>query len=448
MFRYGYFLHTFFTLFVVFFLFNELEAANINFSYEKFARLNKPINRSDSGDWLGLSYESAPPTKDLDTFFMGKTRFYFQDGSALNYSLQEAYVQYKIGNYTISLGRKILDWNTNEKYWSLGFLNVVQSFTLLGIDEEGVTGLIIDKKMGDFDFSLMGSYFFIPQINPSVNFENGQVKSRSEWVRLPPKKTIVNNVEVPIFYEKSKYNVSQIIFNKSLGGRLRFKWHEGNLAIFAIYKPENKLRINASAFLDNQGTSQVIVESSPTVNHHAYYGMQLSQELGDLRLRSGLSYSDPNARIGKDFIIDITNARKTFKSDYFTINPRFEKEAYGHLSLNYNKGKNYKLSLNYIRLLTNNVRGNDDFFSDTIRWKNTLGGGFLYSFNDFFTLFFDLKYDFDRKDNIAKVEGNYHFNEKITLGIGVETLKAPDNNSYWSFYRTNDTVYGNINFSF
>lgn len=426
----------------------DVFAATSELTYEKFYRLNKPLYRSESGDWLGFSYETAPPVKDLDTYLNADLRFYFQDNNSLNYSLQEAYAQYKSDTYTITAGRKILDWSLNEKYWSLGYLNALQSFTLLSTEEEGIAGILFNKRVGNFDFDILASYLFIPQINPAIDFKNGEVRSRSEWVRLPPKKTIVNGLEVPINYNIADYQIEKIIFNKSLGGNIRYSWNNGGASAFAIYKPENKVRVNASAYYDNLGTGKVIVTAEPTINHHAYYGIQLFHAFGDIKARGGMSYVDPNAKLGKDFLIDISNARKTFKSDYFNINPRYDKEAYAHMSLNYDKHRKYKLTLNYIHLISSNIRGNDDFFSDTVKWKSTIGSGIQYFFNDSFDASVDLKYDLIRKDNIVKGEVKYNYQKQISLALGLEILKAPDVSSYWSYYRTNDTLYSTVGFIF
>lgn len=435
-------------LFLILLANGTLFASTSELTYEKFYRLNKPTYRSESGDWLGLSYETAPPKNDLDTYLNADLRFYFQDNVSFNYSLQEAYVQYKGDTFTLSAGRKILDWNLNEKYWSLGYLNAVQSFTLLSTEEEGVTGVLFNKRFGNFEFDILGSYIFIPQLNPGINFKNGEVQSRSEWVRLPPKKTIITGVEVPIFYSITDYKVEDIILNRSLGGNIRYSWNKGGVSAFATYKPENKLRVNASAYYDNLGTGKVNVTADPTINHHTYYGVQLYHAFGDIKARGGVSYVDPNAKLGKDFLIDIANARKSFDSAYFKIDPRYDKEAYAHMSLNYEKQTNYKLTLNYIHLISDNIRGNDDFFSDTVKWKSTVGGGIQYFFSDSFDALVDLKYDLIRKDNIFKGEVKYTIEKQISLALGAEILKAPDQASYWSYYRTNDTLYSKVGYIF
>jgi hypothetical protein len=193
--------------------------------------------------------------------------------------------------------------------------------------------------------------------------------------------------------------------------------------------------------------NKVVVEADPTVNHHAYYGLQVFQAFGDLKIRGGLSYVDPNARLGKDIPIYSSETRKTFKSDFFTINPRYDKEAYSHMSANLDR-KSYILSLNYIHLLSRNIRASDDFFSDTVKWNRAMGGSVTFIFNDSFRFLFDLKYDFQRFDNIIKSEVTYNYKNQVHVSLGLEMLKAPQDSSYWSYYRANDTLYSSVGFYF
>lgn len=441
-----YFLHT--LLFLANF-FMCAQAYEGSVSYEKYYRLNKPAYKSSSGDAINFSYESAPvePAKKLDVFGMGDLKLYFQDNNALNYSIQEAYARYKGDSYNLYVGRRILNWNINEKYWSLGYLNGNQAFTLLSTEEEGVTGMVLNRETEQWEFDFLLSYLFIPSLNPAIDFKNGEVQSRSDWVRLPPKKTVISGLEVPIYYSKPNYKISKIVFNKSLGGNIRYKWSPiGGVSAFAVYKPENRLRVNAGAYYDNT-LGQVVVNADPTVNHHAYYGLQIYQAFGDLKMRGGLSYVDPNAKLGRDFPVDISNARKTFKSDYFTINPRYEKEAYSHMSANLERPE-YDLSLNYIHLLTKSTRGNDDFFSDSVKWERAVGGSVLMKFTDAFNVLLDMKYDFERYDNILRSELRYNYKKKMIFAVGLEILKAPKDISYWSYYRANDMLYSSIGLYF
>jgi len=419
-------------------------------TYEKFYRLNTPLNRSNSGDWIGLSYYDSPPKSPWDTFVMGDLRFYFQDNNSLNYSLQEAYIRYNSDSYKLTVGRQILDWNQNEKYWGLGYLNANQAFTLLSDKEEGVTGIILNKVFDPFEIDLLLSYLFIPQINPSLQIKNGVASSRSEWMRLPPKYAKIGGNLEPIYYKITPYSVSKILLNKSIGGNIKYKWDkESGVSAFAVYKPENRLRSNAIAYYDNVVLKQTVVEAAPTVNHHAYYGVEIYHAFGDVKGRGGISYVDPNARLGKDFPVPITNGRQSqsYQVTGVVINPKYEREAYSHLSVNLDR-KVYALSLNYIHILTRVTRTNDDFTSDAVKWKRAFGGSISYNVLDNLNLFLDMKYDLARFDNIVKAEVKYNYRNKILLAFGLEMLKAPQDSSYWSYYRADDTVYSSVGFYF
>jgi hypothetical protein len=419
-------------------------------TYEKFYRLNNPLYRSASGDWLGLSFDGTKPAKKLDTYLMGDLRLYIKDNNSLNYSLQEAYVQYIHESYKFYIGRKILDWNQNEKYWGLGYLNANQAFTLLSTEEEGLVGIHVVKEYDPFEFDLLLSYLFVPQLNPGMTIKNGVVESQSEWARLPPRYAVVSGQVEKIYYKLDSVNYKDILLNKSIGGNIKYKWNKSGVSAFAIYKPENTLRSNAVAYYDNAVLKQPVVEAAPTVNHHAYYGLQVFHAFGDVTGRGGISYVDPNATLGKDFPVPITNARKSqtsYKDTGIFINPLYDKEAYAHFSTNL-KRKDYELTLNYIHILTKVTRANDDFTSDAVKWKRAIGGSATYFITDNFNIMVDMKYDFARFDNIVNAEVKYNYQRKIYIALGLEMLKAPDDASYWSHYRADDTIYSSMGFYF
>lgn len=410
-------------------------------SYEKYLRLNDPAYRSNSGDWLNLSFQTDDAkSEDLDAYAEGDLRLYFQDNNDLAYSLQEAYLKGKFNDYEWHLGRRILDWNQNEHYWGLGYLNASQGFSLLGDDLEGVSGLFVKKQFGDIEIEGMISYFFIPALNPAIDIKNGEVRTKNDWVRLPPTRTLYNARVIPLYYQIGEVDYSKILFNKSMGLNARYLYAKGWFSAFALYKPENRLRINASAAYD-PNLDKVVVSANPTVNHHAYYGVLWQHWMGSTRALGGLSYVDPNTKIGKDLnLLSIENGRQEFESEYFSIKPRYDREAYSHFSLNFDRGS-YALSLNYIHLLSNNIRGADDFYSDTVKWKRALGAKVDYSFNDRFSMEVNYKYDVSRKDEVLKAELKYEYLRRVTCAIGVEALKAPREDSYWTYYRSNDIVY-------
>ncbi|EQC43837.1 hypothetical protein [Bacteriovorax sp. Seq25_V] len=425
-----------------------------DFSYEKFQRLNNPETKSDFDDWtaLNLSYDGS--LANSHTYAETDLRFYINNNRQLNYSLPQAYMEWKDRDRRLSVGRQLLNWNENETYWLLDTVNPNQGMYLLSEKKEGLTGLQYDHRFHDnFTVSIFFSYFNVPALNPALTIKDGEVTSSSEWVRLPPKAVPLEDKLVPLYIEINQPDIARdIVLKKSLGIRQAFSWdrNRGELSSYLLYKPENKLRMNAEAYM-NEDLEKINVIASPIVNHHMIYGMQYKQRLGQVKFIAGFDINDPNAKLGDDFkILDagqLKENNKVFESEYFTVKPNYERESYFHTSANINRGS-YMLSLNYIKLLTDNERGSDDFFSDTVKWKNTVGARVRYYFDDFFNVMVDLKYDLTRRDNILKAEANYMLFKKASINIGMELIKAPDENSYWAAYRANDAVYSSLKFLF
>ncbi len=416
---------------------------HLDVSYEKFFRLNTPVAKTEDGDWFNLDvrFENENAKTDLET------RFYILEETDYAFSLKEMYYKKILFNETeFSFGRKILKWNENEKFWNLGYLNGLQSLSLLSDKEEGVTGLFLSTQWKSLEFDFFLSYVFIPVINPSIDIDNGKVSGNNDWVRLPPTQTIYNGRIIPISYQLSDINYSRIVFNKSLGGRVLLNYKiqglPGTLSSYAFYKPENKLRINASAYY-NTALDNVTVEANPTINHHAYYGLYLTQKFPHFfgAFEGGISYVDTNAKIGKDInVFKIDNSRQTFQSDFFSIEPNYEKESYAHASYHQEIFSN-KFTLHYIHLLTNNQKKSDDFYSDAVRFKRALGLRADWHLFEKIIGFIDYKYDFHRRDTILNIESNYFLTKHWYISLGTELIKAETDESFWSYYRSNDIVY-------
>lgn len=453
----------------------KASAYDVDFSYERFFRLNTPLNKSEADQWIGSSFRTERPDPALywDYYLEGDTRLYFGGGTDFNYSAPEFYLQRddsylrtsqveeesgetvqleeKIG-LQFSFGRRLLDWNEHERYWQLGYLNGQQGFSLLSEKQEGLTGIHFTGSTDLIRANIFFSYLFIPTLNPSIDEENGRITSTSEWMRRPPTQTIYNGVPAEIAYQINYPDLNRVLFNKSLGGSLDLKWTEqGFFRIYGIYKPENKIRVNAQAYYDTV-SQKVQVEANPVVNHHLLYGVQVHQQLSEhFNFIAGLDVNDPNARLGKDFdVLDPVQMReqnRTFDSEFFKILPSYDRESYAHYSLTYNN-RRLILGSHYIHLLSDNERGNDDFFSDTVKWRSALGLYGKYYVTDKWDLLLDWRYDFAREDNILKGETNYFFWPNLHFSLGFELLKAPDRNSYWSAYRANDIVYTGVVYTY
>lgn len=421
------------------------------FSYEKFLRLNTPSKKTEAVDWSGISLTFKDRFKETEVFGEANLRYYFNGPEAMNYSFPEFYHSIDTNDSNFTYGRKIVDWSLNEKYWQVGHLNPRQGFNLLSSKQEGLTAFHYTKNVTkSFDVGIVFSYLYIPTLNPSIDIKDGKVVSNSEWVRKPPEKTVVLGNVVPIKYQMNKPKAKDVLLKKTLGINGAYKWKGGALSSYAIYKPENNLRVNAEASLANDG-SHVLAIANPVVNHHLMYGFQGKQKFGDVQTVLSFDVTDPNAKLGDDFEVlnplDLKEDDRNFTSEYFTIQPNYDKESYLTASASIDRTY-YSLSLNYIHLMSENKRGSDDFYSETVKWKRTVGvmGKVMWT-EELFTLA-DYRYDLARADHILKFEVDYMISRDLSFRLGAELIKSPLKSSYWSAYRANDTVYSSLNYLF
>lgn len=422
--------------------------------YEKFLRLNNPQNKTKNSDWLDFSarYETQR------SFIHGKIdadfRYYINTKN-ISPSLKEMYIQYTgVDHSRYSFGRMKLDWHPNEAYWQLNHFQNTRGFRLMDTKLEGLTGFHYEVKDPVFKFELFLSYFYIPALNPGVLVKNGQVRSNVDWYKRPPTSTVISGNDVGIYYTLNRPKIRDVLFQKTLGLRIAPYWGNresgGEVSFFAIYKPERNLRVNAEAYYD-PNLDKVAVNANPIVNHHIVLGYDLRLHSGRTNMTTGLVYVDPTAKLGKDFnalsgTLD-SNSRKTFKTDFFKVQPHYMRETYAHFRLNHH-WDDLTLSLNGIYYFSKHPKGSDDFYSETTKWVKAAGLGGLYQINEWSQVSFSLRYDFHRQDNLLNAQYIITAWRSSIIKFGCELIKSPKANSYWSAYRTNDTFYFNAGYTF
>ena len=424
--------------------------AQSGISYQKYQRLNDVERMVRTQDKLRLDVDKDYyfKTSSFKTDF--SLEMYFSDRS-MNYSLNEGYYFFSYYDLDFSVGRKILDWNPNEKFWGNNNLNSRRNFTLLDLKQEGLFGLHHSSAItNNLSYDIFFSYLHIPMLNPNIEVADGRVTSDSEWVNLPPNRTIIYGVERPIVYYLNRPSYKDTVLKKALGGRVTYHWrtpeqsYSGHASLYGLYKPENSLRINAEVFVDGKVISIV---ANPIVNHHTIVGLNANQdiELFDRiwRFSSGVELIDPNAKIGEDFDawdpMRLQESNRHFESNYFVLRPSYDKEFYWQGSIS-SFNENVSYSLRYFKLLSEAVLG-DDFYSQSNRWINAIGFDIKANLSKNFDIGLDLKYDFNRKDILLTSELGHIINDEFLLGVGLEFLSAPDESSFWAPYRASDSFY-------
>lgn len=427
------------------------DLTGLSASYHRFSRLNTPATKVEGQDWVGLSLEKSWRLADKKSFHADMDSRYYLKNEAFNFSLAQVFWAYRDERNTLTIGRRILDWNPGEAFWGLNAFNARQGFTLLDQEQEGLLGVAFKRQMGDLSVEFFASYLTIPQLNPGIDIEDGVVKSRSEWVKLPPRRTTFQGVDLDIIYKLNDPDILQdIVLKKSLGAKLDFKWDQGKVAVFGIYKPENSIRVNAFVEQIDPVADTVTITAEPVVNHHVVLGAHIEQKFMGVNWRAAIDYTDPNAKLGKDFEafdpVQLNETNRVFRSDDFVIEPSYDRESYLRFSAE-KRWRRHMFDAHAIQLLTKDIRG-DDFFSDAEKWRSAIGFHYEGLISDKLRLMVDLKYDVKRKDNILRTEASYRLMPRLKLIVGAELLKAPSRNSYWSAYRANDTLYGQLSYFF
>ena len=53
-----------------------------------------------------------------------------------------------------------------------------------------------------------------------------------------------------------------------------------------------------------------------------------------------------------------------------------------------------------------------------------------------------------RADQLLKAEASYLWKQKYTITLGGQFLNVPDDESFWSSFRSNDMIYARASFKF
>jgi hypothetical protein len=88
------------------------------------------------------------------------------------------------------------------------------------------------------------------------------------------------------------------------------------------------------------------------------------------------------------------------------------------------------------------------FFGSGMRWKNALGTFVEYDVSEKARMSFDTKLDQTTKDRLYAAEASYQVTKFGNIAAGMQMLEAPDDNSFWGPYRSNDTFYSRFAVTF
>lgn len=441
-------------------LIGHLHAQKSSVFFESGLNLNKNSLQKGEASSLGtqIIHQSQNSQQESRIDFSGKINL---STGKLAHSLSEAYYQFDFGQLSGGslkgqLGRFVLPWSSSESFWGLTYFQGNRQFGLFDFKKEGKLGGHLSYSSKNYFAEIFASYFYLPQFNPEIEVEEGKVSSNMNWSKLPPRQTVIKEKLVPIEYSMNKPQLSDVLFHLSLGPRLGLNWRfntrPGTLSAYALYAPENQLRINGEAYYDLQKKS-VQVEANPLVNHQMLYGVSVKQEISDRSaFEINFNMADPNGEFKTDLgvmdpIIISSNERKVFQSKFFKILPSYEKTAYLSASWAYH-WRYFLVKIHGLELLSQHTDLQDDFYSDTVKWKRAMGVDLDVFLSENLQGRMKFFYDFLREDNILNLELKYSFLKGAQVQLGVELIESPQSNSYWSVYRANDRFYGQLSYHY
>ena len=130
-----------------------------------------------------------------------------------------------------------------------------------------------------------------------------------------------------------------------------------------------------------------------------------------------------------------------YKEQYITASLS---AAWGHggISFNYISGKE-----ELIKKFDEDSNA-EPLFGSEMKWKNAVGIDVHYSFMDRFSLYAKVQADIEKLDRLFKAEVRYKYAHFAEIVVGGEILDAPDDSSFWSTFRSNDSTYAKFSYVF
>ncbi|MCO4793408.1 MAG: hypothetical protein KC493_06845 [Bacteriovoracaceae bacterium] len=405
------------------------------FSVQQIQRLNEPRMEGISDQFLELNVSGDKEKfQRWDGYYDLDGRMYPGDKGGMLFSLKEAYLQRKLGRSRISAGRKIINWNPHEAFWGLGVLNANRGFSYMDYDREGIVALHFQRTAGRFNFHLFGSFVHIPQVNPTFKIRDNRVESINEWSALPFDAVSFNGTRIPINYTLDEPDIANLVLNESIGANLGYSWDTGGVNAYGTYKPENAIRINAAGYYDPDSEAAE-VKAKPFTNHHLVWGAQAKQKVLGLDTAVGMEVDHP--RIGSD---------DSFEFEALKIVPTYTKRtyAYGQVQKNF---KYAKVGVHFVELLEGEMSEANTFASKSM-WQRAGGLSVDWDVTERLNYFFMGKYDITLGDSLMRNQVSYRFGKHISAKAGFEMVRSEDIRSFWTPFKTNDSVYTSLGYIF
>lgn len=397
---------------------------------------------------LNLKYQSLN-SENVYKGFQFSTRV--NDQEQMMYSIQEAVVEWRYSSSRFAMGRTTLDWSYTDQVWGLGKVNNRVNFDYFEPGQEGLVGFFYDKKFNNgFSFSAFGSFIYVPEMNPAMQVnDDGTIDCKNPWCTQMESQVDIDGTGnmTDVYYNVNYPEISDVVLRQSFGlqAAQKFKVINGsdfnaNLTASAFYlrKPENNISTTAEAKFQTP-EQRIFVNVTPQVFYHDVRGGNLELELEEWNMKlygSAISIVPDQQPDGDNVFIR-----------YLAIRPKKIQEDYLSSGLVFDNGR-VRGHAGYIARVSEYDREND-LLAEFPRWNQA--GHLALAFNATRKIGVSLDYKFDMltEDRLTMVHTSYRFGPNVIAGLGVNIIGTnPDEESFWSRFENNDSVYSSLQYTF
>lgn len=358
----------------------------------------------------------------------------------LMFSIPEAKIGYTFGQNEIVVGRHILDWSLADQTWGLGKLNNRINFDGFNPGQEGLVGFTYSRRnRTGFKASIFASVLYVPETNPGtkINKEDGTIECQNPWCKAPaPTAPISEDTEVPIYYNVNYPELTEIVFRMSGGLELGYEGQFWGVDVFGIRKPENQISTSAEIKYETK-KNRVFADITPQVYYHDVVG-------GNLRLKpyKGLTFYGTAIGIYPSKYPDGDQPY----IEYTGIKPEKRKEEYAGAGVAF-ESSIINTGVNYIARVSKYDKEND-LLAEYPRWSQAYNAYVSTRILRKLSLGIDYKYDMLTEDRLAMYKAEFQATKSLNLAVGVNMIGSGSDQSYWSDFANNDSVYGSLKYTY
>lgn len=166
----------------------------------------------------------------------------------------------QLGKTHLTIGRALYDWSQADEFWNLGLVQPIFKWNQARPEFQGLTGVFVSTPIVDnvFEFTLFGSYLFLPSQGPSYELSNGQLTSSNPWFNDPVQVLNLSGQKVDLNFDVAVPRTQDVILKKSFG--------------FLMGSPRNKKGWLMSAFYLNKPRNDLILPFEGVLNLSTFNG--------------------------------------------------------------------------------------------------------------------------------------------------------------------------------